>query len=143
VTSLSGQNSWIPAVPGQNDKIPAGWTRSGRSSNLDGNGQNSQDGRDLAVSRTKWPDPARLDEIWPFPAITTGSRPACGDARNLALPRPDWPEIRCRGEWSGISGGMLCFRHAIFTNRWNEHFCLYVLKYFLIYFTIKLMWSHL
>jgi hypothetical protein len=100
---------------------------------------------------------AGMDGIWPFPGqngqISPGwmesgrSRPASEDGRDLALSRPDWPGLfgwgLCRrGEWSGISGSMLCFRHGIFTDRWKGHFCLYVLKYFLIHFTIKLMWSH-
>jgi hypothetical protein len=119
-----------------------------------------QAGREPAVPRTERPDPARLDGIWPFPGqngrIPPGwtesfrSRPASGDGWDLALTRPNWPDFGLfgrgldrRGELSEIFGGMLCFRRGIFPNRWKWHFCLYVLKYFLTYFTIKLMWSHL
>jgi len=133
---------------GQNSRIRAGWTGSSHSLNRTAGSHSA--GRDLAVPRTEQPDPARLDGIWPFPARTSGSRPASRDGRDLALSRPDWPDsglfgrgLGRRGEWSGISGGMLCFRHGIFTDRWKGHFCLYVRKYFLIHFTIKLMWSHL
>jgi hypothetical protein len=106
------QISLATPFPGQNDWIPAGWTRSGHS-----------------------------------PDKTARSRPA---GQDLAFPQQDQPDSGLfgrgtgrRGEWLGDSDRVLCFRHAVFIRKWKGHFCLYVLKFFFIYFTIKLMWSHI
>jgi hypothetical protein len=81
-----------------------------------------------------WPGTTGMDGIWSFPEqngrIPPGwmesgrSWPESGDGRDLALPRPDWPDsglfgrgLGRRGEWSGIFGGMLCFQRGIFTDR--------------------------
>jgi hypothetical protein len=124
--------SW--PFPEQNGRIPPGWMGSGGE-------------------RPKRPGWTRSDCS---PDRTAGSPPA---GRNLAIPDQNgwlvgmagiWPfpnqigrGLGRRGEWLGISGDMMCFQGGIFTDRCKGHFCLYVLKYFLIHFTIKLMWSHL
>jgi hypothetical protein len=137
-----------PVVPGQNGRILAGWTGSGRSPNRTAGSRSV--GRDLAGMDGILPFPRQNGRIPPGWTESGRSRPERSDPGRLAGMAGIWPfpdqigrGLGRRGEWSEIFSDMLCFWRGIFTDRWKGQFCLYVLKYFLIHFTIKLMWSHL